>query len=274
MFRGSGGGVMSEGFSTWPVYVINMADNTARMEKCRNALGAAGIAFERFEAVNGRALGADDVAGVYDAGANASRFRHPLVAGEIGCYLSHVEVWRKLVLSDAPGAVVLEDDFEAEADLPVVLHALAHDAGRGEWDMVKLYTRRPDKRMLARRPLCEGYEIAHPYQVPNTTLGYVITRASAEQLLRRSLPFARPIDEDHKRFWEHHQRIRVVLPPPIHPGVEASRGDTIASARRKDGRGALPARLRQAITNLRYRLKYLAALHWHRRGGLRKGGGE
>ena len=251
----------------WPVHVINLADNTERMGRCRAALDALGIAFQRLDAVNGRALSAQAVAQVYDADANRHRFRHPLLAGEIGCYLSHIEVWRKLALSDAPGAVVLEDDFEAGPDLARVLSALARDAEIGDWDMVKLYTRRPDKRMLGRRPLCRGYELALPYQVPNTTLGYVITRAAAEQLMRRSLPFARPIDEDHKRFWEHGLRIRLVLPPPIRPGVEASRGDTIAASRKRAGAGTL----RQALVNLRYRLGYLAALHWNRLPWRRKG---
>ncbi|MBZ0128017.1 MAG: glycosyltransferase family 25 protein [Rhodobacteraceae bacterium] len=253
----------------WPVFVINMADNTARMQKCRAALDAQDIAFERFEAVNGRALEAAEIARIYDAAANRARFRHPLVAGELGCYLSHVALWRKLVASDAAGAVLLEDDFAAAPGLGLVLQALAGD--QGNWDMVKLFSRRPDARMLARRPLCDGFDLAIPYQIPNTTLGYAIRRDAAARLLQRALPIARPIDEDHKRFWEHGLTIALVQPPPLSFGEEASKGDTIQANRKAATRPPAGAVLRQGLRNLGYRLRYLAALHYHRLIGTGRG---
>ena len=137
-----------DGGSHWPVYVINMADNTARLARCTEALGAIGVAFSRFEAVNGRALGGDEVARLYDPKANRQKFRHPLVRGELGCYLSHIGLWRLLVEGSAPGAVILEDDFDPAPDLAKILNALETDTR--PWDMVKLYSRRPEARMIGR----------------------------------------------------------------------------------------------------------------------------
>ena len=252
---------MPEARPYWPVRVINMAGAEARMKAAAAALDAEGIAFCRFDAVDGRALPPEEVARIHDADANRRRFRYPLLGGELGCYLSHIGVWRELLAGDAPGAVVLEDDFTCARPLRPVLEALARDGGG--WDMVKLYTRRPGARMLRRRPLCEGAELALPYQIPNTTLGYVIRREAAARLLARALPISRPVDEDHKRFWEHGLAIWQVLPPPLQPGPEATGAGSIAESRRQ----ARAAPLRQGLRNLRYRAGYLAALHWHRLTG-------
>ena len=251
----TGGGTAT---AVWPVRVINMDGATARMAKADAALTGQGIAFERFPAVVGAKLRDQERAAVYDEMANRSRFRHRLIGPELGCYLSHVALWRQLIVSDAPGMVILEDDFAAAPHLAASLAALAAD--QGDWDMVKLYARRPEARMLSTRPLIEGVSLAEPYQIPNTTLGYVIRRGAAEHLLDRLVPFSRPIDEDLKRFWEHGCAIRIILPPPLSFGEEAADAASIGKARRDGLRGGLA----QGWRNLSYRLGYLARLHWHR----------
>jgi len=254
----------------WPVYVINMADNTARLAACDAALSAQGIAFQRFEAVNGRDLPEGDLAKVYDPAANQHKARHPLIGGEIGCYLSHIGLWKRIVASDAPGAIILEDDFAASDDLAVVLAAVSAD--QGGWDMVKLFSRRPSARMIERRPLDDRHDLARPYQIPNTTLGYALRREAAQRLLQGALPIARPIDEDHKRFWEHGLSVWMVQPPPLSFGVEASGDGTIQAARKASGQGRAPlGGIKQGWINLRYRIGYLFHLHKSRLLGPRRG---
>src|SRR5438477_7156485 len=101
----------------WPAYVINLAANTRRMEDSARQLGAQGIAWRRIDAVDGRALSSAEIARVYDARRNAQSAKHPLVAPEIGCYLSHIAAWRAVAESNAPGGFIFEDDFAADASL-------------------------------------------------------------------------------------------------------------------------------------------------------------
>ena len=96
---------------TWPVLVINMAANTTRMAHAAAELERLDIPFTRFEAVDGRALSVADLARVYDPVANLRRARHPMVGPEIGCYLSHIALWKHIAASDAAGGIILEDDF-------------------------------------------------------------------------------------------------------------------------------------------------------------------
>jgi GR25 family glycosyltransferase involved in LPS biosynthesis len=58
------------------------------------------------------------------------------VLGELGCYLSHVQVMRGLLASAAAAALVLEDDVLLHDSLPAVLQGLMQHPAR--WDMVKL----------------------------------------------------------------------------------------------------------------------------------------
>jgi glycosyl transferase family 25 len=248
--------------SDWPIYVINMAANTTRMARVTDELSRRGLAFTRFEAVNGRALSEDERARVYDPQANARRARHPMIGPELGCYLSHVALWEKIAAGDADGAVILEDDFAAQDDLPQVIAALAEDGG--DWDIAKLFSLKQTQGVVARRPLIPGREIVVPYKVPTTTLGYAIRREAAARLAARALPVSRPIDEDHKHFWEIDLRVALVMPPPLSFGDDTAETGSIQSTRRRARGLTGGAALAQGWRSLRYRLRYMAGLHWHR----------
>lgn len=246
----------------WPVFVINMVGNTTRMDRAAGELARLNIPFTRFEAVDGRALAPEELARVYDPVANARRSRHPLIGGEIGCYLSHVALWEKIAAGDAAGGIILEDDFAAADDLLPVLEAVTSDTG--DWEIAKLFSARKGQKLIAPRPLVPGRDIAVPYKVPNTTLGYAIRRDAAARLAALALPVSRPIDEDHKHFWEWDLRVALVAPPPLSFGVESTEAGSITATRRHAQAGRSAGRLGQALHSLAYRLRYLFNLHWHR----------
>ena len=196
----------------WPAYVINLAQNDARFASSAAQLGKQGIPFERIDAVNGWALPESEIARVYDAEANRRRARYPLVPPEIGCYLSHIDAWRRIAKGPAEGGFVFEDDFHAADDLSEVMTLLAKD--RRDWDMVKLFTLNPDPKCVARRALGSAHEIVAPYRIPSCAIGYGLTRETAQQLANLAIPFCRPVDEDHKFFWESGLRVALVLARP------------------------------------------------------------
>ena len=252
----------------WPSYVINLAENTARMEAARRQLDAQGLAFHRIEGVNGWRLSQAEIARVYDARANAARAKADLVPAEIGCYLSHVAAWRAIAGGEAPGGFVFEDDFEADQGLATVLSALASDGG-GDWDMVKLFTFDPGARQVARRALAPDLDLVVPYRVPTCLIGYGLTRGAARHLADRAIPFFRPVDEDQKYVWETGLRVALTLPAPVRVGDQQAVTGTIGKARRD----ASASGLRQLWRRLRTQLAYQAALRRHRARGDRSAGG-
>lgn len=249
----------------WPSYVINLAKNVTRMENSARQLDAAGLPWERIEAVNGWALSEDEVARVYDAARNARDGKQPLVAPEIGCYLSHIAAWERIAQGSAPGGFVFEDDFAADDTLAGKLALLSDD--HDGWDMVKLFAFDPDAPLEWERPL-GPYRIGMPTRVPTCLIGYGLTKSAAAHLAARARPFFRPVDEDQKFVWETGLRVALVLPPPILVGDQSAETGTIGNERRamRAGRGGIA----RALHNLRYAFRYSRDLARHRRAERRQ----
>ena len=233
-------------------------DNSARQ------LTAQRIPFERVDAVNGWALSESEIGLVYDAAVNRRRAKHPLLRSEIGCYLSHVTAWRRIADGESAGGFIFEDDFLATEDLADVLRRLCED--ERDWDMVKLFSLAQARRTVTRRRLGPRHEVVVPFQVPNGTVGYGLTREAARHLAKRAIPFFRPVDEDQKFFWETGLRVALVLPSPVLIGDTQAMTRTIG-----EDRGSRRSRRRhgdaQTWRSLIYQLRYLALLHWHRMQG-------
>jgi glycosyl transferase family 25 len=244
----------------WPSYVINLADNTARLDAVTKIMTAQGIAFERVEGVNGWALTEAEIARTYDAMRNAKEGRHPLVPAEIGCYLSHIAAWQRIAVGDAAGGFIFEDDFDATSQLGPVLRALSADTA-GDWDMTKLFTLDKDVDLCGARSLLDDVLIGTPYRVPTCLIGYALTKSAAARLVAQALPFFRPVDEDQKFVWETGLRVALVLPPPVVLGDQQTVTGTVGRARRTARRGGFVQFLHRA----RYALRYRLALARHRR---------
>jgi glycosyl transferase, family 25 len=253
----------------WPAYVINLRDNTARMQNSAAQFDAHKIAFSRIDAINGWQMTDADIALVYDAAANQKRGKFPLVRPEIGCYLSHIKAWKAIAQSKADGGFVFEDDFKAGESLGQVLLALSDD--KNDWDMVKLFGFDQSPRHLSDRPLGSDHRIVIPYRVPTCLIGYGLSRAAATRLTSRAIPFFRPVDEDQKYFWETGLRVALVLPSPIHVGDQQTSTGTIGNERREAGKLSGLAKMKQRLHGLIYQLRYLAKLHFHRLRGNRHG---
>ena len=101
------------------VYVLNLKEDTKRLQSISQALGKFCIDWERVEAIKGSSIKREEHPEVY-CGSNfvvkynifsRAYYRGSLTDGELGCALSHLLVYHKICLSDDDGAIVMEDDF-------------------------------------------------------------------------------------------------------------------------------------------------------------------
>ena len=125
----------------WPIFIISLKLAVDRRALSRRALNRIGLKFEFFDAVEGGRLSDAEVAAVYDAEKNARQYKRSLSLPEIGCYLSHYALWKRIVDDGLEGGVILEDDFEADESLKMVLDEISTTRLKGA--MVKLYARKP-----------------------------------------------------------------------------------------------------------------------------------
>lgn len=103
-----------------PIFVINLARHSERRAFMEMQLNAIGLDFEVFAAVDGRLLTSEELAKSYDAELALTTLGRDLTPGEIGCALSHLAVYRKIIADDLPFALIFEDDALIGSQFPDV----------------------------------------------------------------------------------------------------------------------------------------------------------
>jgi glycosyl transferase family 25 len=195
-----------------PILFINLDSDGARRERMEAEFSRLGLTAERFAATRWTELPETEQARFYSAGLNSTQFHKPLVAGEKGCYTSHLLAWNWLLASKHPAMVLLEDDVALRPEFGAVISAIEQlPAG---WDMIKLIGREHEK-LSAARQLTAGFELVDYLRVPSLTAGYVISRSGAKKLLDSRIPFGRPVDVDLRYWWESGLKVQGVMPAAI-----------------------------------------------------------
>jgi glycosyl transferase family 25 len=229
------------------IVVINLDRDFARLAHMRTQLDRLGLTFERFAALQGEALPAR-LRGYFSGCTSLS-------PGEIGCYASHLAIWRRIAEGDiAAPVLVLEDDVGLPDNLPFVLSALA-GALPARWDIVRLSN--PTKRMTRTVAALGGYELVRYSHVPTSTGAYLINASGARKLLA-SRGRRVPLDHDLRRVWAWNLGTFGIAPAPIKadvlgassideitPGVRACPMRSIAIRRQR--RFERIARFRQGV---------------------------
>ncbi|CAG2110163.1 unnamed protein product, partial [Medioppia subpectinata] len=101
------------------IYVINLVrrpERRQRMIKCLNILG---IEAQIWDAIDGKQLDDKSVEslGVHSMDGYLDPYhKRPITFGEIGCFLSHYNIWQDMVRRNLSKAIILEDDVRFERD--------------------------------------------------------------------------------------------------------------------------------------------------------------
>ncbi len=217
-----------------PIHIISLKSSTARRDLCAGMMGAANLPFTFFDAVNGATLNARTRKRSYDEAANMERFKRPLSTSEIGCYLSHLTLWKEIAKSKTGAAVILEDDAQIDAGLKTFLEQIEN------YDLTDVYlkldgapdTLDPDDSSTTKMTLGRRKVIHAPQIAPRTT-GYIIGARAAQKMIDYRKSFFRPVDIDIKHYWEHDVPVWTVMPQLV--CETRSKGDesTIEASRQR-----------------------------------------
>ena len=184
-------------------FVVNLEREGERRAQIAAQLRALGIPFDVFAAVDGSTLDDEAVALAYDGEAARRRYRE-MSRGELGCALSHLGVYRRMLDERVGLALVLEDDARLGAGLAEVLQRLEARLSPEEPQVVLLshvdkYTR------WGSEPLGETARLVNRYGHWWRAHGYVITRAAARQMLDALRPVSGPAD-----YWADFEKRGIV----------------------------------------------------------------
>lgn len=201
------------------IFIVNLPRRTDRRIEMESRLDALELApelrekFEFFPAVDGsqidEAFMKQGNYGVWE-GWQASElpvhFYHRDVRnGEIGCALSHVNIWKKVVEEDLDEVLILEDDAGFDRHFKFLferaLKFCRHAKTEGKWDLLYLgrNAMTPDPFQILNFLSMPGFSYC--------THGYMVTRSGAEKLL--SVGFEQnliPVDEFLPAMFHQHIR--------------------------------------------------------------------
>ena len=118
-----------------PIYCINLARAVQRREDMQEKLNTLHISCEFVEATDER-LGLNEDEMDLLGENKLSHYKKVFAPGELGCLISHLRCYQKLLASDAPYALILEDDASFSQDfMPVLKQVL--DASE-HWNLIQL----------------------------------------------------------------------------------------------------------------------------------------
>ncbi|MBU0715939.1 MAG: glycosyltransferase family 25 protein [Verrucomicrobia bacterium] len=203
------------------IFVINLKRSADRKVHIIKQLDNLNIAYEFIDAIDGQGLSDDEIKmhGVDTFPPWFSFNQRHLVKGEIGCILSHLGIYRKMIDEDIECACIFEDDCVFEKDLGIILKN--EQLRRSDYELLLLGhsgqyqdTSRGAECSSKKEPVLSRYHIAKPVERPFGTYAYIIKQCAALKLLQYAYPLRLPMD----CLTGHAQAIGVklrILTPPI-----------------------------------------------------------
>jgi len=150
-------------------FIINLASSTERRVIMAAQCDAAGLGYEFIQAVNGSLLTEAEIA------QHTRTVNYAFKPGEIGCALSHLAIYRKMVDENITQALILEDDALLTPALSAVLSSTA----------LQLPDNSPTVVLLSR---VTDTASLYPVYSATTSHAYVINLAAAKRLLSLLYP--------------------------------------------------------------------------------------
>lgn len=177
----------------YKIFIINLDRSPERYQHALAQLAQwPELPIERIAAADGRALPPEQLNQHYSEPLNRRYYHKLLTVGEKGCYLSHIWCWQKIVEEQLDFALILEDDFILQGDLPLLLDQV-HTLNE-PWHYLKLAMPNKQQPVLKTQPLASGLSLVHYKKHPVSTVAQLVSKQGAALLLDKAVPFYRPVD--------------------------------------------------------------------------------
>jgi glycosyl transferase, family 25 len=212
-----------------PIFAISLARSPERRAAIDRHLRGLGLQFEHVDAVDGKMLSNSEMVRI--------SARPDLPAGAIGCYLSHIRLFERIVVNGIPLACILEDDGRLRAN---AVRLVRQGCAAVDFDICFLDCDDRNSQGVvcfdkdSRQEIAPGTFAYTLSAGPHCTHAYLITMAGAKKRLADPFPVRETIDQ--YRFVPDELHFRAVLfPRPAFVSI-LSRASTIFGP----GRGGIP----------------------------------
>ena len=227
-------------------FVLHLTRARKRRDNAHALLKSCGVPGEIWAAVDGAALDPADLSADLRADLFDPAYPFPLKTGEVGCFLSHRQIWAEILHRNLDYALVFEDDVVLDKDVfPDALDLAARHVQN--FGVVQLQNQHPQgpARLIDVQGACQ---LTFPTVTPVRLSAQLISRRGAAKLLENAGTFDRPVDTYVQSHWFTGLRPAVVYPGGIRTISDQLDGSTI-----QGGRKSLPERLWREVARFVYR---------------------
>ncbi|MGI9337349.1 MAG: glycosyltransferase family 25 protein [Gammaproteobacteria bacterium] len=204
-----------------PVYVISLARAKERRENMTRRLNALGANYQIIDAVDGKALNPSQYAHRLQTREYFLKFGCQLTAGEIGCFMSHHNLWRQIADGKDDCALIVEDDATWDDDFAeVITRTIKCD---WHWEVVFFSVQKPRPADCILCEVGKGRQlIRYKRRDWCTTIAYLISRQGAAKLLDYCQNIRAPIDRMYAEYWRNGVAFYCVRPPVVRESGETT----------------------------------------------------
>lgn len=198
--------------------VINLDDSLQRLQSVDAQLKQQAIAYQRVSAFDGRKMNPCDC-NLYNEKKAVSYMGRSLLGGEIGCYLSHLNCAKKFLESNAPYALVLEDDVKINCNLKKIVESFlqwAENEKHQNWDLINIGAKEL-KISTEIKEFSDGekiFKLHHAHYFPMTTTGLIWSREGAQKFVENSHEIFAPVD-NYFRYALTRSNTGLAFSPPL-----------------------------------------------------------
>ncbi|XP_062515795.1 procollagen galactosyltransferase 1-like isoform X2 [Corticium candelabrum] len=181
------------------VYMINLKRQAERRKRMLSALNELNFEYTVVDAVDGKSLTNEDLSSLKIKplpGYLDPIVKRKITLGEIGCFLSHYNLWKEVDELELKRVIILEDDLDFEAGFINSFRWLITEADTvvPDWELIYL-----GRKLVYGNDQEDQVPGADTLVIPNYsywTLAYTLTLAGARKLLaQRPLEKIIPVDE-------------------------------------------------------------------------------
>ncbi len=169
--------------------------------------------------------------------------------GEVGCFVSHMWAWQKIVDEGLPGALILEDDVETDRDVFARAVAFA-ERHLPEHGYIQFQVRKMRREVIVLDE-ADGFKLVQPKTAPRRTSAQLVSAKAAARLLEINKTIDRPVDGMLQLSWEIGFPMVCMVPSGVRDLTKASGGSTVSRGRTK--LAALTAEIKRAFYRAKIR---------------------
>ena len=167
------------------IFLINLRRDKERKKFCINQFKKFNVKYEIFDAYDGNALSRENLS-KYSSKLAFKTEKRDLAFDEIGCSLSHLKIYEKIVKEKVSESLILEDD--------IIIHKKLFHIIRKIPNYVEFINFKSDAKQKKIHLLDTNFYLTKFKQIPNRTCAIYLKFSAAKKLYLSGFPIKQPAD--------------------------------------------------------------------------------